>query len=100
MFGILADSPVEVELSVSIFYGRLHAADLMFGLAALLLSLAMMRDKNWKVAGISGFAAATAYVIKSYPFVIGPVPSFICGGVTAAWLAFVGVNLFGFKNAG
>ena len=83
------------EYVVAVFYGGLHAVDIMLGIATLVLSLAMMRGVYGKRIAYLGFATSVLDIIGSYPYAIGPTLTFVCQAFFAAWFVVVGSKLYG-----
>ena len=94
IYGIRVTSPPVAEFVVAVFYGGVHAVDLLFAVATFVLSLAMIRGVYGKRIAYLGFSTAVLDVVGSYPYAIGPAPTFVCDTFFAAWLVAVGSKLY------
>ena len=94
IYGMRVDTPEAAALVVMVFYGGLHAVYLLLAIATILLSLAMKRGAYPKWIVYSGFATAVLDIIGSYPWVIGPVMTLVCGVSFGGWFVAVGSRLF------
>jgi len=95
VYGLRVDSPDIAELVVAVFQGGMHAIAIMFGIATLLVSLAMRGGIYGRPIVFLGMVAGVLDIIASYPWVIGPVPTFVCQLFFAAWFVAVGSKLYG-----
>lgn len=100
VYGISAKTPDAAMLMVALFYGGLHAINIMFGVATFILSLAMRYTAYGSSVVVLGFVAAICDVIGAYPYVIGPALTFLCQVVFAAWLVAVGWSLIRIEKTG
>jgi hypothetical protein len=94
VYGIRVSSPAVAEFVVAVFYGGMHAANLMFGVATLVLSVAMMRGVFGKRIAYLGFATGVIDIIGGYPYAIGPTLNVVCQMFLTAWLVAVGSKLY------
>lgn len=94
IYGIRVTSPPVAEFVVAVFYGGLHAVDLLFAVATFVLSLAMMRGAYGKPIAYLGFVTSIVDIIGSYPYAIGPALTLVCDAFFAAWLVAVGSKLY------
>jgi len=94
VYGIRAATPDLVALVVALFYGGMHAINLLLALATLVLSLAMRRAAFGKGIAYLGFVTVVADVIGSYPDQIGPALTLVTQVFLAAWFVAVGSSLF------
>jgi hypothetical protein len=93
VFGLLVRDPAVAEFAVALFFGGMHAIDLLLAGATLALSLAMRRSAfGVRVAGL-GFATTAGNIAASYPFLIGPTVLLACRFLWVAWLVVVGAKL-------
>jgi len=95
IYGIRVDSPAVAELVIALFYGGMHAASLMFGLATIVLSLAMMRGVFGKRIAYLGLATGVLDIMSGYPYAMTPALNLVCQVFFAAWFAAVGSALYG-----
>jgi len=90
VYGIRVADPAVAELIVAVFYGGLHATDVLMAVATFVLSLAMRRGPYGPPVAYLGFATAVCDVAGAYPYLIGPIPTLVCHLVFAAWFVAVG----------
>jgi len=95
IYGIRVDSPAVAEFVVAVFYGGMHAASLMFGIATVVLSLAMMQGVFGKGIAYLGFATGVLDIMSGYPDAIGPTLSIVCQVFFTGWFVAVGSRLYG-----
>ena len=94
VYGLRAGTPDQAALVVAVFYGGMHAVDLLMAVATIILSLAMRGGAYGKTLAYLGFATALFDIIGSYPFAIGPLPTLVCRLFFAAWFIAVGWRLY------
>ena len=94
VYGMRVTTPGSAELVVTLFYGGLHAVNLLMAVAVAVLSVPMRRA-GWgtKLAWL-GYATALAHLAAAYPDLIGPAPTLACQALGSVWLAAVGVTLY------
>jgi hypothetical protein len=90
VYGIHVTDPAVAELIVAVFYGGLHATDVLMAVATFVLSLAMRRSAYGAPVAYLGFATAVCDLVGAYPYLIGPIPTLGCQMVFAAWFVAVG----------
>ena len=93
MFGLQVNSPDVAAFAVTLFYGGLHATSLLFGVATIVLSLAMMRSTFGKGIAYFGFFTAACDFADSYAFILGPTIAIFSQCVFAVWFLVVGGRL-------
>jgi hypothetical protein len=84
-------SPTVAELVVAVYYGGLHAVVLLFGLATIVLSVAMKRGGYGNGIAYLGIATGLGDFVGSYPWAIGPIALLVSGAVRS--LLAVGAKL-------
>ena len=94
IYGMRVDTPEAATLVVIGFYGGLHAIYLLLAAATIVLSLAMRRGGYAKWIAYLGFATAAFEIVGSYPWTIGPIPTFVCEVFVGGWFAALGSQLF------
>jgi len=100
VYGIRITTPAIAEFAVALFYGGLHAVDIMFGVATIVLSLAMRRGGYGTAIAFLGFATGVLDVVGAYPYAIGPAMALVCQVFFAAWFVAVGAKIYGMRPAG
>jgi len=98
VYGLSASTPDQAALVVALFYGGMHAVDLLMAAATFILSLAMTRAAYGKPVAYLGFTAVLFRIIGSYPYAIGPVATLVSQLVPAAWFIAVGWRLYGMRE--
>jgi len=93
VFGLQVHSPDVAEFAVALFYGGLHATSLLFGVATIVLSVAMMRSPFGMGMAYGGFITAGCDFADSYSYLLGPTVALACQCVFAAWFVAVGAKL-------
>jgi hypothetical protein len=93
VYGIDLKDPAATQLVVSLYYGGEHAVGLLFGVATILLALAMRSTPFGRVLVASGFATGIVDLVGAYPWLIGPGLASASELVFAAWFIAVGVRL-------
>jgi hypothetical protein len=88
VFHLRAHTVETSELILALYFGGVHAAMLLFAGSTFVISLALRQT----APGLAhlGFATSVADVIAGYPDTVGPVVTFLCGGLFAAWLTGMG----------
>lgn len=94
VYGIRVATPEIAELVVALFFGGLHATALLLGGATFVLSLAMKRAVYGRGIAYLGMVTGVLDIVAGYPWLIGPIPTFICGVFFAGWFAAVGWTLY------
>ena len=95
VYGIELNEPSVIKLVVSVYYGGQHAALLLFGVATILLSLAMRNTPYGKAVVYLGLTTGVVDLIGSYPWVIGPALTFVSELLFALWFVAAGARLAG-----
>ena len=93
VFGLHIRDPAVAEFAVALFFGGLHAADLLFAGAIFALSLVMRRGGFGAPIAALGFITTAGSIAAAYPWLIGPVALLACRLSFALWLGSVGVKL-------
>ena len=91
MFRIELRAPAVAELVVALLHGGLHAVAILLAVATLALGLAVRATR--RPLAVLAFATALVDVVGSYPDRIGPLPTFACGLISAAWLVVLGTHV-------
>lgn len=94
VYGIRLDTPTVAEFAVAVYYGGLHAVQLMLGLAIVMLTVAMPRPAFGSPIRWGGFVAAAAAILNGYPWVLGSAASLALQAVASTWWAAVGWTLY------
>ena len=94
MFGLRIINPDVAEFTVALFFGGVHAVELLMAVATFVLSLAMLRSAFGLPTAALGFVTAVGDVVASYPHLIGPVVLLGCRLLSVAWFLSVGRKLF------
>jgi hypothetical protein len=81
------------RFALTVYYGGLHAVGIMFGIATVALSVAMLRAGWGRGIAALGLAAASCHVVGAYPWIIGTSAVLLCEAVSAAWFLAVGLRL-------
>lgn len=72
-YGIDLKDPASTQLLVSFYYGGQHAVGLLFGVATILLALAMRNTApHGRAIVISGLAIGIVDFVGAYPWLTGP----------------------------
>jgi hypothetical protein len=100
VFGLRITSPAVAELTVALFFGGVHAVELLMGVATFVLSLAMRRSAFGVPTVALGFATAVGDVVGSYPDLISPVVLLGCRLLSVAWFLSVGRKLLTIREQG
>jgi len=99
VYGLRIAAPAVAELVVALFYGGLHATALMFGIATIVLSLAMKRGIHGRAIAVLGMATGVFDLIGSYPWLIGPGLALLSQTAFAAWFLAVGARLVAMSSS-
>lgn len=91
IYGMRVETPELAAFVATVFYGGLHSVYLLLAVATIVLSLAMRRGVYPTWIAYLGFVTAGADIIGSYPWVIGPIGTFVCQLFLAAWFVAVGL---------
>lgn len=94
VYGIIVDTPAAAAVVVAIFYGGLHAVGILFGVATIVLSLAMRRGRYGKRIAYLGIATGILDIVGAYPYAIGSTLTLVCQLFFAAWFVAVGATLW------
>jgi hypothetical protein len=94
VFGLQIRDPAIAEFAIALFFGGIHAVDLLLAGAIFVLSLAMRGSVFGTRTAALGFATAVGSIVGSYPHLIGPAALVVCRLSFVAWLVVVGVKLF------
>jgi hypothetical protein len=86
-------SPESYRLVLSLYYGGLHLAFLIFGLAIILLSFAIRKSPIGKPAAYLGFLTGVLAFAGAYPWLMGNGAVLAIQLVFTAWLMLVGIRL-------
>ncbi|MFM9329833.1 hypothetical protein [Paenibacillus mesotrionivorans] len=86
-------SPESYRLVLSLYYGGLHLAFLIFGLAIILLSFAIRKSPIGKPAAYLGFLTGVLAFASAYPWLMGNGAVLAIQLVFTAWLMLVGIRL-------
>jgi len=93
VYDIDIKDPSVVQVVASIYYGGEHAVLLLFGVATIVLSLAMRNTPYGTKIVALGVATGVADLIGSYPWLIGSALTFVSELLFALWLIAVGATL-------
>src|SRR5262245_2084409 len=85
--------PSVMQLVAAIYYGGQHAVLLLFGVATIVLSLAMRNTPYGKPIVYLGLTTGLVDLVGSYPWLLGPVLTFVSALFFGLWLVAVGVQL-------
>ena len=94
VLGFSVDTPAIAAFALAVYYGGIHAVEIIFGVGTFLLGVAMIRGSFSKAVGYLGLAVGVLDVVSSYPEVIGPALVLACQVLFAAWFVAVGVTLY------
>jgi hypothetical protein len=98
VYGLRVDTPAVAEFVLAVYYGGLHAIGLLFGIATIVLSLAMRQGVFGRNIAFLGFAAGVFDFLGAYPETIGPILILVSQVLFAAWLLAVGSKLYGVRG--
>ena len=94
ILGFSVDTPAIAAFVLAVYYGGIHAVEIIFGVGTFLLSVAMLRGSFSKAVGYLGLAVGVLDVVSSYPEAIGPTLVLACQVLFAVWFVAVGVTLY------
>jgi hypothetical protein len=83
---------------VSLYYGGMHAVNLLLAGTAIMLGLAMTRGIFGAAVGAIGVVAGAAQIVVAYPWLVAPILVFMLQALLAAWLILVGLRLARFPR--
>lgn len=86
-------SPESYRLVLSLYYGGQHTISLLWGIAILALSFAILRSAIGKPAACLGFVAGLTALAGSYPWLMGNGAVFGIQLVFSAWLVLLGIRM-------
>ncbi|AIQ47973.1 hypothetical protein R70723_20225 [Paenibacillus sp. FSL R7-0273] len=86
-------SAESLRLMFSMYYGGLHTAALIMGIATIVLSLVILKSPLGRSCAYLGFAAGVLDLIGSFPWLIGTTATFICQLASAVWFVVLGAGL-------
>lgn len=93
IFGLLL-SEESLRYSISVFYGGMHAVNLMYAIALVTLGLAM-QDQRWGSRYLAmSIIVAISEIAGAYPWMIGRLFDGITQVMYVLWLAIVGIKVF------
>lgn len=86
-------SPESYRLVLSLYYGGQHTISLLWGVAILVLSFAILGSAIGKAAAYLGFLAGLTAITGSYPWLMGNGVVFGIQLVFTAWLVLLGIRM-------
>jgi len=93
IFGVLP-SEESVRYSISVFYGGMHAVNLMHAIALVILGSAM-QDQRWGTRYLAlSVIVAISEIAGAYPWIIGRLFDGITQVIYVFWLAIIGIKVF------
>ena len=98
VYGITLDGPATAALVVSLYYGGMHAVNLLLAGTAITLGLSMRRGIFGAAVGAVGVVAGAAQIIVAYPWLVYPILVLILQALLAAWFVLVGLRLAWFPR--
>lgn len=98
VYGIRLDTPTVAEFALAVYYGGLHAVQLMLGFAIVMLIVAMPRSAVGSPIRWGGLVAAAAAILNGYPWVLGSAAALALQAVASTWWAAVGWRLYRTEN--
>jgi len=90
VYDIDLKDPSGMQLVVSLYYGGEHAVMLLFGVATIVLSLAMRNTPYGRLLVYLGLTTGVVDIIGSYPWLIGPALTVVSELLFAVWFIAVG----------
>lgn len=93
VYDIDLNDPSIMQLVASIYYGGEHAVLLLFGVATIVLSLAMRNTPYGNTIVVLGLVTGVVDLVGSYPWLLGTVLTFASELLFALWFIVVGVTL-------
>jgi len=98
VFGVLL-SEESARYTISVFFGGMHAINLMYAVALVTLGLAM-QDQHWGSRYlILSIIAAISEIAGAYPWVVGHLADGVTQAMYVAWLAVIGIKLVTLRHA-
>ncbi len=98
VYGITLDGPATAALVVSLYYGGMHAVNLLLAGTAITLGLSMRRGIFGAAVGAVGVVAGAAQIVVAYPWLVSPILVLILQALLAAWFVLVGLRLAWFPR--
>jgi hypothetical protein len=98
VYGITLDDPATAALVISLYYGGMHAVNLLLAGTAIMLGLAMRRGIFGAAVGAVGVVAGAAQIVVAYPWLVSPILVLILQALLAAWFVLVGLRLAWFPR--
>ena len=86
------------RLVLSIYYGGMHLAAILLGIATILLSLAIRKSAIGKFTAYFGFITGILDFIGAYPWLIGTVMTFVSQLFFSVWFILLGVGMLGSRQ--
>lgn len=83
------------KLVLSLYYGGMHMAALVLGIAIIILCFAIRKSVIGKSAAYVGFLAGVLAFVGSYPWLLGNAAVFVTQLAFSAWLVLLGVRMLG-----
>lgn len=93
VYGIDLKDPASTQLVVSLYYGGQHAVGLLFGVATIILALAMRNTPYGRAIVAAGLVVAIVDFVGAYPWLIGLGLTSVSEMLFAAWFIAVGARL-------
>jgi hypothetical protein len=93
VYGIDIKDPASTQVVVSVYYGGQHAIGLLFGVATIMLALAMRHTPYGRAIVATGLVVAIVDVVGAYPWLIGPGLASVSEMLFSAWFIAVGARL-------
>jgi len=93
VYDITIDDPATARLVVSLYYGGIHAVNLLVAGAAVVLGLAMRRSTFGAGVGALGVVAGAGQLVVAYPWLVAPTLVLILQAILALWLVLMGWRL-------
>lgn len=90
VFGITVNTPRLAEFVISLFYGGLHAVDIIVGIATFVLGLSMRRDPGGRLIVSLSVLIGLLDIVGAYPNVIGPIGSLVSQTFFSLWFVVLG----------
>ncbi|MVM33925.1 hypothetical protein GO755_28070 [Spirosoma sp. HMF4905] len=81
------------KLILSIYYGGMHAAFILLGIATILVSFGLKNTSIGQPATYLGFITGVFDFLNAYPWLVGPTIGFVSDCLFAAWFIFIGLRL-------
>ena len=90
VFGINVNSPGIAEFVVALFYGGLHAVDIIIGIGAFVLGFSMRGEPHGRLIVALAVLIGLIDIVGAYPYIIGPVGTLICQMFFSLWFIVLG----------